>query len=241
MGALQQEGSLGVVPPDFRVDVRLHDLLTGRPAPPKVPPKPTGPESLPEPAYPQFPHLVRSHAEVLAQPHIPPKRRSWSPGLVYRAWRGWGLPYFQSRLLRGEFHPIIAYLFTEWKCNLDCHYCWAFDNSVKGMTEDVAKRSVDWLHSTTCRVLALMGGEPLLRPQFVHKVVNYAAQKGFWVYVPTNGRLLRPEVIDRLGDAGVAIFNLAVDALDEKEGLPKALSPIRRYFEYLVRRQYDYG
>ena len=31
-------------------------------------------------------------------------------------------PYFKSRLLRGDFHPIIAYLFTEWKCNLDCHY-----------------------------------------------------------------------------------------------------------------------
>ena len=104
-------------------------------------------------------------------------------------------------LLPGDFHPIIAYLFTEWKCNLDCHYCWAFDNTVKGMSEDVAKRSIDWLHSTTCRVLALMGGEPLLRPNFAHKVVDYAAKKGFWVYVPTNARLLRPEVIDRLGDA----------------------------------------
>jgi hypothetical protein len=30
--------------------------------------------------------------------------------------------------------------------NLDCHYCWAFDNRVKGMTEDVARRSIDWLH-----------------------------------------------------------------------------------------------
>ena len=74
---------------------------------------------------------------------------------------------------------------------LDCHYCWAFDNRVKGITEDVAKRSIDWRESTTCRDLALMGGEPLLRPQFVHKVVNYAAKKGFWVYVPTNGRLLQ--------------------------------------------------
>jgi uncharacterized Fe-S cluster-containing radical SAM superfamily enzyme len=34
--------------------------------------------------------------------------------------------------------------------------------------------------------------------------------------VPTNGRLLRPEVIDKLGDAGVATFNLALDAIDEK-------------------------
>jgi len=56
--------------------------------------------------------------------------------------------------------------FTEWKCNLDCHYCWSYDNRVKGMTEDTARRAIDWLHTTPCRVLAPTGGEPLLRPRF---------------------------------------------------------------------------
>src|SRR5439155_17260969 len=101
--------------------------------------------------------------------------------------------------------------------------------------------SIDWLHSTTCRVLAFMGGEPLLRPQLVHKASYYAAKKGFWIYMPTNARLLRPDVIDRLADAGVAIFNFAVDGVDEKPGLPKALNPIREYFDYLIRKQYKYG
>jgi pyruvate-formate lyase-activating enzyme len=93
-----------------------------------------------------------------------------------------------------RFSSIIAYLFTEWKCNLDCHYCWAFDNRVKGMTEEIAKRSIDWLRDSGAGVLALMGGEPLLRPQFAHKVCYYAAKKGFWIYVPTNARLLRPKL-----------------------------------------------
>jgi hypothetical protein len=31
------------------------------------------------------------------------------------------------------------------------------------------------------------------------------------------------------------------DAQDEKPGLPKALSPVRKYFDYLVRKQYKYG
>jgi MoaA/NifB/PqqE/SkfB family radical SAM enzyme len=109
------------------------------------------------------------------------------------------------------------------------------------MTEEVARASIDWLHSTTCRVLALMGGEVILRPPFVHKVVYYAAKKGFFIYIPTNGRLLKPPVIDRLADAGVSTFNLAVDAVDEKPGLPKALTPIREQFEYLVKKQYRYG
>ena len=59
--------------------------------------------------------------------------------------------------------------------------------------------------------------------------------------MPTNARLLRPDVIYRLADAGVAIFNFAVDAVDEKPGLPKALNPIRKYFDYLIRKQYKYG
>ena len=136
--------------------------------------------------------------------------------------RGWLFPYIRSRVLPGDFHPITSYLFVEYKCNLDCWYCWAFDNKVKGMTEDTARRSIDWLHDHGCRVLALMGGEPLLRPEFIHKVVNYAAKKGFWVYIATNGRLLRPEVADRLADAGTAIFNFAMDAWEEKPSLPKA-------------------
>jgi MoaA/NifB/PqqE/SkfB family radical SAM enzyme len=231
-------------PPSFRLDVQLHDLLTKAPAPGplllRAPGEPL--KTLPEPVFPQFPELMAQddkyeEMHALAREN----KRPWSAALVYRAAKGWLFPYMRSRVLPGPFHPIIAYLFTEWKCNLDCHYCWAFDNSVKGMTEDVARRSIDWLHDGNCRVLALMGGEPLLRPQFAHKVIYYAAKKDFWIYLPTNARLMRPEVTDRMLDAGVAIVNFAVDVVDEKPGLPKALAPVRQNFEYLLRKQYKYG
>jgi hypothetical protein len=48
---------------------------------------------------------------------------------------------------------------------------------------------------------------------------------------------MRPEVIDRLGDAGVATFNLAVDSVADRKELPKALDPIRPYFEYLIKKR----
>jgi MoaA/NifB/PqqE/SkfB family radical SAM enzyme len=229
----------------FRVDVQLHDLLKksdgARPLGPSA--ASVTPQQLPKPVFPQHPELL-TEDELSQDEHGSPEnpyKRHWTASQIYHAMQGWMFPYFKSRLLPGDFHPIIAYLFTEWKCNLDCHYCWAFDNRVKGMSEDTAKRSIDWLHSTTCRVLALMGGEPLLRPDFAHKVVYYAAQKGFWVYVPTNARLLRPSVIDRLADAGVATVNFAVDTVNEKPGLPKALNPVRKHFDYLIRKQYRYG
>jgi len=200
------------------------------------------PLTLPEPVFPLHPEKcgdVPPDPQKLP-PNGSPYRTHVTPFMVRRALRGWLYPYIRSRVLPGDFHPIIAYLFTEWKCNLDCHYCWAFDNGVKGMTEDTARRAIDWLHGTGCRVLALMGGEVLLRPNFVHRVVYYAARKGFWVYVPTNGRLMRPEVIDRLADAGAATFNLAVDSVKDRPELPKALDPIRPYFDYLIKKQYVY-
>lgn len=141
----------------------------------------------------------------------------------------------------GQLQPLISYLFSEWKCNLDCHYCWSYDNSVKGMTEQTARKSIDWLHGLGNRFLALMGGEPLLRPKFIHKIVYYASKKDFIVYLPTNGRLMKPDVIDRLGDAGLGAVNLAVDCIDEKPGLAKALSPIRNNFEYLIKNMKKYS
>jgi MoaA/NifB/PqqE/SkfB family radical SAM enzyme len=219
----------------FRIDVAIHDLLMNSnpkgPAPALV----KGLE-LPEPIFPLHPEKLSDPG-----PETPPERRHWNREEIVRKMRGWLVPYIRSRVLPGDFHPITAYLFLEYKCNVDCWYCWAFNNKVKGMTEDVARRSIDWLYDHGCRVLALMGGEPLLRPQFAHKVVYYAAKKGFWIYIGTNGRLLRPEVADRLADAGTAVFNFALDSWNLQPSLPKAVEPVRGYLEYLLRKQYGYG
>src|SRR5579862_5953376 len=199
MPVLQEQLHGDQAPETFRLDVKLHDLLTASTASKPVLLPSEGGGKFPVALFPQHPDLLAqddNYEENLARAKAGERR--WTAPLVYRAMNGWLFPYVKSRVLPGPFHPVIAYLFTEWKCNLDCHYCWAFDNSVKGMTEDVARRSIDWLHSTTCRVLALMGGEPLLRPDFAHKVIYYAAKKDFWIYLPTNARLMRPEVTDRM-------------------------------------------
>ena len=132
----------------YRISSTLNDeLMNGQRS--QVPPPPGGvPQVLPEPVFPQKPKLYAAPDDT----YFPKNgKRHWTAPQIYRSMRGWMFPYFRSRLQRGEFHPIIAYLFNEWKCNLDCNYCWAYDNRVSGMTEDVAKRSIDWLHSTTCR------------------------------------------------------------------------------------------
>ena len=220
----------------LRLDDWMQRLAKDLPARRLPPPHPSGPRALPDPVFPRHPDLLGDDAN---EPFV--QDRHWTGRQIYEKARSWLVPYIKSRVLPGEFHPLLAYLFTDWRCNLDCHYCSAWNNRAPGMTEDIACRSVDWLRETGCRVLAIIGGEPLVRPTFVHKVVDYAAQRGFWIYVGTNGRLLTPDLIDRLGDAGIAVFNLAMDAVDRKPGLPKALNEMRPGFEHLLRKQFRYG
>ncbi len=163
--------------PTHRLDVPIHQLLN-QPIPRVSVTRPPEGRALPEPVFPQYPELIHDLDEADIAAHETVRRtgkRHWSAGEIWENMRGWLVPYVKSRVGAGDFQPIIAYLFTEWKCNLDCHYCWSYDNHVKGMTENTAVRAIDWLYDTPCRVLAPTGGEPLLRPDFVHKVVYYAA------------------------------------------------------------------
>ena len=96
---------------------------------------------LPVPPFPRHPEKcgnVEPDPKFLPRDGNPYRTRVTAP-MVARALRGWLVPYLGSRVKPGDFHPIIAYLFTEWKCNLDCQYCWAWDNRVKGMTEELAR------------------------------------------------------------------------------------------------------
>jgi MoaA/NifB/PqqE/SkfB family radical SAM enzyme len=158
-----------------------------------------------------------------------------------RAFDKWIIPYIQSRVFSSSLRPVLSYLYTDWKCNINCHYCFQFNNNGKGMSYQTATSAIDWLKTIGCRAIPLMGGEPLIRKDFILDVVRYGAKQGFFVYLPTNGYLLTPDYIDKLGDAGIAAINLAVDCVAPKTGLPKALKAIEPQFKYLVENQEKYG
>ena len=109
-----------------RLDVKLHDLLRA-PSTQRARVRAAEPLTLPTPVFPQHPELLTDVAlpsDAHGAPDNPYARR-WRAPDILRTMSGWLFPYLKSRVLPGDFHPIIAYLFTEWKCNLDCHYCWA--------------------------------------------------------------------------------------------------------------------
>lgn len=158
-----------------------------------------------------------------------------------RAFNKWIIPYVQSQVYSSKLRPVISYLFTDWKCNIDCHYCYQFDNKGERMSLETAKSSVDWLKTLGCRVIPIMGGEPLISKDFILEVIRYGSSQGFFMYLPTNGYLLTKEFSDEIGKADVAAINLAVDCIEPKPGLPKALMPIEPQFRYLVQQQEKYG
>src|SRR5689334_17292685 len=99
--------------PTFRLNVLDNDALMA-PAAPRRGLEPAGaPQSLPEPVYPR----------VAADRQL--DDRQYHDLQRDRAIKAWAVPFFGSRWRPNTLRPIIAYLFTDYKCNLDCHYCWA--------------------------------------------------------------------------------------------------------------------
>src|SRR5271165_6948500 len=92
--------------PSYRLDVQLHELLMKPPdAPRLLPPPPNGKlQTLPEPVFPQYPELMSARDEDYFP--VNGHRRTYKAKHIYRAAKGWAFPFFRSRIMPGEFHPI---------------------------------------------------------------------------------------------------------------------------------------
>src|SRR5664279_1275437 len=96
------------VAPTYRLDVQLHELLMKPPEQPRLlPAPPDGKEQkLPTPVFPQHPELMAAADED----YFPTNgKRKHKVQHIYRAVKGWAFPFLRSRVLPGQFHPIIAY------------------------------------------------------------------------------------------------------------------------------------
>ena len=201
--------------PDFRVDVKLRDVLVNSSeirnrsqAAISVQ------EGLPEPIYPQY-----SYPRWKAD-------RSYYNFKAWRTWKGLGAPYFKHRLMPGELQPLIAYLFSEWKCNLDCHYCNEFNNSIPHPALADLKKWMDHIRQLGVMRLGLQGGEPLKHPEIV-EIVRYAKSIGFCkVSMSTNGFLLNRQLLAYLQEAGLDDLQISVDRMNPIASTRKAMKSI---------------
>lgn len=115
----------------------------------------------------------------------------------------------------------LCYFETTRRCNLRCAYCMARNGRNSPGTElstDEAKALVlDELVKVSSNVaVAFSGGEHLLRPD-AYDLLAYAAGKGIWSFVNTNGKLLvETDAVRKAVRAteGRVVFVLPLNALD---------------------------
>jgi len=120
--------------------------------------------------------------------------------------------------------PYVVSWNLTYRCNLACEHCYldAGPNKVKTaafsdrseLSTEQCFRIVDQIaaFAPEC-VTILTGGEPLLRRDIV-EIIRYAAAKGLWVVVGTNGVKITENLAQILQKEGVRGLALSLDALD---------------------------
>jgi MoaA/NifB/PqqE/SkfB family radical SAM enzyme len=122
--------------------------------------------------------------------------------------------------------PWAAHLYVTEQCNLDCHYCNEFNNSIPHPALADLKKWMDHIRQLGVARLGLQGGEPLKHPDIV-EVVRYAKSLGFCkVSMSTNGFLLTRELIARLEAAGLDSIHISVDRMTPIASTRKSMKSI---------------
>ncbi|HID26142.1 MAG TPA: radical SAM protein, partial [Thermoplasmata archaeon] len=97
-------------------------------------------------------------------------------------------------------------------CNLKCKHCYAtagkkWENE---LTTEQAKYAIDVFDRAGVTILAFSGGEPLVRPDIM-ELTRYAADKGMYVAIATNGTLITKEKAKEMKKAGVQFLQISLD------------------------------
>ena len=98
------------------------------------------------------------------------------------------------------------------RCNLRCPHC-ASDSGVarnEEMSLEQALRVVQDLHKLGCRELALLGGEPFLRPDW-YEIASAVKSAGIELQLITNGLLVNAKIRRQVLSLDPETFNVSVD------------------------------
>jgi MoaA/NifB/PqqE/SkfB family radical SAM enzyme len=107
-----------------------------------------------------------------------------SPTALFDLGRAWiGVQILRKRI------PLFAEWNLTFRCNLRCRYCGACDAPRDELACGEILRGLDQLWTLGTRWITFGGGEPLLRDD-IKEILQYAAAKGFHVFLSTNGSLL---------------------------------------------------
>ena len=129
--------------------------------------------------------------------------------------------------------PYFAHLAITHRCNLKCRFCHVTETRFAELDTVRTKRVIDRLDHMGVAVISISGGgEPLLRQDF-DEIINYAAAKGLYVKLTSNGTMPRAKY-ERLLKSGVEEIGISLDGVRGND-LPfaHAGAPILATLRYL--------
>ena len=149
-------------------------------------------------------------------------------------------PKFWYRTFRNLFfrrRPYFAHLAITHHCNLRCHFCHIPENRVPELDTDGIKRIIDRLDQLGVAVLSISGGgEPLLRRDFA-VLLNYAAGKGMYTKITSNGTMPLAKydalMASRVDEIAISLDGVRGSELPFGHVGPKILETIRYLNDHL--------
>ncbi len=101
-------------------------------------------------------------------------------------------------------------------CNLRCKHCYATAGKPlrDELTTEEALETIDKLDRLGVTIIAFSGGEPLVRRD-IFELTSYAAEKGIYVAIATNGTLISEEIARKMKESGVSYVQISLDGTRE--------------------------
>ncbi len=101
---------------------------------------------------------------------------------------------------------------TASKCNLKCKMCSHPGNKRKlhFMEMDEFKKIINKFLKTKIRRLLFNMGEPLMNKN-LFEMIKYSKEKGFFVYISSNGQMLNEEIIKKVLSTGVDAIKISIE------------------------------
>lgn len=111
--------------------------------------------------------------------------------------------------------PFLVVWDITYACNLRCKHCYATAGKPLSdeLTTEEAKEVIDKLDKAGVPIIAFSGGEPLVRPDIL-ELTRYAADKGTYVAVASNGTLITKEKAEEMKKAGIQFVQISLDGAD---------------------------
>src|SRR5690349_10407708 len=134
-------------------------------------------------------------------------------------------PNFFSRF---RYSPFLAQMVVLRRCNLSCGYCSEFDKTSDPVPFEILEKRLAKLKALGTFGISLTGGEPTLHPDLPRLIRKCRELRFVRTGMISNGFFLRPELIQKLNDAGLQEMQISIDGVRRNETTEKVLDNLRK-------------